>query len=377
MSSGSLPSPGPGTRVLVGLSGGVDSAVAALLLKQAGWDVQGLYMSNWEEDDDGYCTAAQDFQDARAIAGELGIPLHRVSFAAQYRRQVFAYFLAEHEAGRTPNPDVLCNREIKFGVALDWARRLGATHLATGHYARLLPTPDGVGLFKGLDAAKDQSYFLSQVARTALTQVLMPLGELCKGDVRALARRAGLPVHDKPDSTGICFIGERPFRDFLARYLVRNPGPIESDDGERLGEHEGLAFYTLGQRAGLQIGGRHGRPEAPWYVAAKDAARNTLVVVQGQEHPQLFSASLESGDWHWLAAARAGSWAAGVKVRYRQADQEAQLLSTPHGTMQVRFERAQRAVTPGQYVVAYEAERCLGGAVIERTLPAMARASAA
>ncbi|HTT41940.1 MAG TPA: tRNA 2-thiouridine(34) synthase MnmA [Steroidobacteraceae bacterium] len=377
MSSGSLPSPGPGTRVLVGLSGGVDSAVAALLLKQAGWDVQGLYMSNWEEDDDGYCTAAQDFQDARAIAGELGIPLHRVSFAAQYRRQVFAYFLAEHEAGRTPNPDVLCNREIKFGVALDWARRLGATHLATGHYARLLPTPDGVGLFKALDAAKDQSYFLSQVARTALTQVLMPLGELCKGDVRALARRAGLPVHDKPDSTGICFIGERPFRDFLARYLVRNPGPIESDDGERLGEHEGLAFYTLGQRAGLQIGGRHGRPEAPWYVAAKDAARNTLVVVQGQEHPQLFSASLESGDWHWLAAARAGSWAAGVKVRYRQADQEAQLLSTPHGTMQVRFERAQRAVTPGQYVVAYEAERCLGGAVIERTLPAMARASAA
>ena len=377
MSSGSLPSPGPGTRVLVGLSGGVDSAVAALLLKQAGWDVQGLYMSNWEEDEGGYCTAAQDFQDARAIAGELGIPLHRVSFAAQYRRQVFAYFLAEHEAGRTPNPDVLCNREIKFGVALDWARRLGATHLATGHYARLLPTPDGVGLFKALDAAKDQSYFLSQVARTALTQVLMPLGELCKGDVRALARRAGLPVHDKPDSTGICFIGERPFRDFLARYLVRNPGPIESDDGERLGEHEGLAFYTLGQRAGLQIGGRHGRPEAPWYVAAKDAARNTLVVVQGQEHPQLFSASLESGDWHWLAAARAGSWAAGVKVRYRQADQEAQLLSTPHGTMQVRFERAQRAVTPGQYVVAYEAERCLGGAVIERTLPAMARASAA
>ena len=377
MSSGSLPSPGPGTRVLVGLSGGVDSAVAALLLKQAGWDVQGLYMSNWEEDDDGYCTAAQDFQDARAIAGELGIPLHRVSFAAQYRRQVFAYFLAEHEAGRTPNPDVLCNREIKFGVALDWARRLGATHLATGHYARLLPTPDGVGLFKALDAAKDQSYFLSQVARTALTQVLMPLGELCKGDVRALARRAGLPVHDKPDSTGICFIGERPFRDFLARYLVRNPGPIESDDGERLGEHEGLAFYTLGQRTGLQIGGRHGRPEAPWYVAAKDAARNTLVVVQGQEHPRLFSASLESGDWHWLAAARAGSWAAGVKVRYRQADQAAQLLSTPHGTMQVRFERAQRAVTPGQYVVAYEAERCLGGAVIERTLPAMARASAA
>jgi tRNA-specific 2-thiouridylase len=363
--------------VLVGLSGGVDSAVAALLLKSAGWEVQGLHMSNWEEDEDAYCTAAQDFQDARATAGELGIVLHRVSFARQYRAQVFAYFLAEHEAGRTPNPDILCNREIKFGVALNWARRLGATHFATGHYARLAPTEDGVGLFKAADPAKDQSYFLSQVPREALAQVLMPLGELCKSEVRALARRAGLPVHDKPDSTGICFIGERPFREFLARYVARAPGPIESADGEALGEHEGLAFYTLGQRTGLQIGGRHGRPEAPWYVVAKDAARNVLVVVQGQEHPRLFSESLESGRWHWLAAARTGSWAAGAKVRYRQADQPAQLQSAANGTMHVRFERPQRAVTPGQYVVAYEAERCLGGATIEHTCPAMAHASAA
>jgi tRNA-specific 2-thiouridylase len=377
MSASSLPLPVPGARVIVGLSGGVDSAVAALLLKQTGWDVQGLYMSNWEEDDDSYCTTAQDFQDARAIAGELGIALHRVSFASQYRAQVFAHFLAEHEAGRTPNPDVLCNREIKFGVALSWARRLGATHYATGHYARLLPTADGVGLYKALDESKDQSYFLSQVAREALTHALMPLGELCKVEVRTLARRAGLPVHDKPDSTGICFIGERPFREFLARYLTRSPGPIESADGERLGEHEGLAFYTLGQRTGLQIGGRHGRPESPWYVAAKDAKRNALVVVQGQDDPRLFSASLESGRWHWLAAPRAGSSAAGIKVRYRQADQAAQLQLAAEGAMHVHFERAQLAVTPGQYVVAYEAERCLGGAVIERTHPAMAHASAA
>jgi tRNA-uridine 2-sulfurtransferase len=377
MSFGNLSSPPAGARVLVGLSGGVDSAVAALLLKRAGWEVQGLYMSNWEEDEDGYCTSAQDFQDARAIAGELGIALHPVSFARQYRAQVFAYFLAEHEAGRTPNPDILCNREIKFGVALEWARRLGATHYATGHYARLATTVDGVGLFKAVDSAKDQSYFLSQVPREALAQVLMPLGELCKSEVRALARHAGLPVHDKPDSTGICFIGERPFREFLARYLKRNPGPIESADGERLGEHEGLAFYTLGQRTGLQIGGRHGRPEAPWYVAAKDGARNVLVVVQGQEHPRLLSESLDTGRWHWLAAARGGAWAGAVKVRYRQHDQAAQLQSVGDETMHVRFEHAQRAVTPGQYVVAYEAERCLGGAVIERTWPAMAHASAA
>src|SRR5215472_16992886 len=330
----SLPAPpSPAARVIVGLSGGVDSAVAALMLKDAGWDVQGLFMSNWEEDDDAYCTAAQDFQDARAVAAELGIPLHRASFAREYREQVFAHFLHEHSAGRTPNPDVLCNREIKFGVAFEWARRLGASHFATGHYARLASLPDGVALCKARDAGKDQSYFLHAVARPALARTLMPLGELDKSAVRERARRAGLPVFDKPDSTGICFIGERPFREFLARYVAKTPGPIESADGEQLGIHEGLAFYTLGQRAGLHIGGRCGRPQAPWYVAAKDAARNTLIVVQGHDHPLLASRALGTGAWHWLAPARREPFSAAVKVRYRQSDQVARLAPHADGSM--------------------------------------------
>ena len=358
--------PGVSARVIVGLSGGVDSAVAALLLKQSGWDVQGLFLSNWEEeDDDAYCTAARDFQDARAIAGELGIVLHRVSFAAEYRERVFAHFLREHRAGRTPNPDVLCNREIKFGVALEWARRLGASHFATGHYARLEGAADGPALCKARDGAKDQSYFLHAVARSELAATLMPLGELYKTEVRELARRAGLPVFDKPDSTGICFIGERPFREFLARYVAKDPGPIESADGEHLGVHEGLAFYTLGQREGLHIGGRCGRAQAPWYVAAKDAARNALIVVQGHDHPLLESRELSTGPWHWLAAARHEGFRCAVKVRYRQSDQAARLEPRPDGTMHVVFDEPQRAVTPGQYAVAYDGERCLGGAVIE------------
>ena len=377
MSVPHLRPPSSACRVIVGLSGGVDSAVAALLLKEAGWNVQGLFMSNWDEDEDTYCTGAQDYQDARAVAVELSIPLHRVSFAREYRERVFAHFLEEHRLGRTPNPDVLCNREIKFGVGLSWARRLGATHFATGHYARILDTPDGVGLFKAQDAAKDQSYFLTEVPRAELQCTVMPLGDLEKAAVRERARRAGLPVYDKPDSTGICFIGERPFREFLARYLPKTPGAIESADGEPLGTHEGLAFYTLGQRAGLNIGGRHDRPEQPWYVAAKDAARNTLIVVQGHDHPQLASDGLTSGPWHWLAAPRAGAFAAGVKVRFRQADQAARLQPLADSTVRIVFEQPQRAVTPGQYAVAYEGERCLGGAVIERVVPALARASSA
>ena len=359
------PPPGPSARAIVGLSGGVDSAVAALLLKQSGWDVQGLFLSNWEEeDDDAYCTAARDFQDARAVAGELGIVLHRVSFAAEYRERVFSHFLREHRVGRTPNPDVLCNREIKFGVALEWARRLGASHFATGHYARLEVSSDGPALCKARDSAKDQSYFLHAVARAELGATLMPLGELLKSEVRERARRAGLPVFDKPDSTGICFIGERPFREFLARYVARTPGPIESADGEPLGTHEGLAFYTLGQREGLHIGGRCGRAQAPWYVAAKDATRNTLIVVQGHDHPLLESCQLCTGPWHWLAPARREPFPGAVKVRYRQSDQAARLEPRPDGTMHIVFEEPQRAVTPGQYAVAYDGERCLGGAVI-------------
>jgi tRNA-uridine 2-sulfurtransferase len=356
-------------RIVVGLSGGVDSAVAALLLREQGWDVHGLFMSNWEEDDDIWCTAARDFQDARLVAERLAVPLHRVSFAAQYRERVFSHFLREHRAGRTPNPDVLCNREIKFGVALDYARRLGAARFATGHYARLVPQADGsTALCKAHDAAKDQSYFLHAVHASELAAALMPLAELDKSAVRELARRAGLPVFDKPDSTGICFIGERPFREFLGRYLRAAPGPIESAGGDTLGTHRGLAFYTLGQRAGLGIGGRRGHSEQPWYVAAKDAARNVLVVVQGHDHPLLTSVALETGRWHWLSAPREVAFRCGVKVRYRQADQPAILEPRPDGSAHIRFERPQRAVTPGQYAVAYDGERCLGGAVIEQAL---------
>jgi tRNA-specific 2-thiouridylase len=362
--------PAPGARVVVGMSGGVDSSVAALLLRRQGYEVHGLYMSNWEDDEDGYCTSAQDFQDARAVAAELAIPLHRVSFAAEYRQRVFDYFLHEHAAGRTPNPDVLCNREIKFGVCLAHAARLGAEWFATGHYARLDRDGDFPALLKARDADKDQSYFLHAVDAEHFARVLFPIGELHKSDVRSLAREAGLPTYDKPDSTGICFIGERPFREFLGRYLPNKPGPILTLDGERIGEHRGLAFYTLGQRGGLHVGGLRGHDESPWFVAAKDAARNALLVVQGTGHPHLQSVALETAGFHWLVPPHDRIAPVGVKVRHRQADQPANATLQGSGSVLVEFATPQRAVTPGQFAVLYSGERCLGGGVIATTRPA-------
>jgi tRNA-specific 2-thiouridylase len=351
------------------MSGGVDSAVAALLLRRAGHDVHGLYMSNWD-DDDAYCTGAQDFQDARSVAAELGIPLHRVSFADEYRARVFDYFLREYQAGRTPNPDVLCNREIKFGICLAYADRLGARRFATGHYARVAQTGSGPQLLKARDADKDQSYFLHAVEPHQFERVLFPLGELTKPEVRALAREAGLPVFDKPDSTGICFIGERPFRDFLARYIPTTPGDIVTERGEVVGRHRGLAFYTLGQRGGLEIGGRAGHDEQAWYVAAKNLARNELVAVQGHDHPLLVSRSLLTGPCNWLQEqTQASGFQAQIKVRYRQADQRCVAIPRGDGSLEVRFAEPQRAVTPGQFAVLYDGDRCLGGGVIERTAP--------
>jgi len=355
--------PAPDGRVIVGLSGGVDSAVAALLLQQQGWEVQGLFMANWDEDD-AFCTQAQDYQDARAVAQVLDIPLHRASFAADYRQRVFDYFLAEHRAGRTPNPDVLCNREVKFGVAWRHARRLGARWFATGHYARIEHAPDGPRLLKARDAAKDQSYFLHAVERPDFDRVLMPVGELHKSEVRARARAAGLPVYDKPDSTGICFIGERPFREFLGRYIQHTPGPIQTPDGETIGTHQGLAFYTLGQRGGLAIGGRRDGEGSPWYVAAKDPARNVLVAVQGHDHPLLSARELWTEPLHWLLPPTAMPLRCTVRVRHRHPDQPATLHRLPDGGARVVFDEPQRALTPGQFAVAYDGEVCLGGGVI-------------
>ncbi|HZW58753.1 MAG TPA: tRNA 2-thiouridine(34) synthase MnmA, partial [Woeseiaceae bacterium] len=323
-----------GRTVIVGLSGGVDSAVAALLLKRAGADVQALHMTNWE-DDDGYCTAAADLQDARRVCEQLGIPLHHVNFAAEYRDRVFANFLEEYRAGRTPNPDVLCNREIKFGVFREHAKRLGGSLLATGHYARVRQRHGRVQLLKGVDRAKDQSYFLHAVSAEALAETLFPLGELSKQEVRGIARDAGLAPQDKKDSTGICFIGERPFREFLSTYLPAQPGVIRSADGRKLGTHQGLMYYTPGQRQGLGVGGRRDAGGEPWYVAGKDLARNELIVVQG-EHPLLYSDALEACDAHWIGAQPALDRAelhCAVKIRYRQSDQPCALRRLDDGTL--------------------------------------------
>ncbi len=356
-------------KVIVGLSGGVDSAVAALLLLEQGYRVEGLFMKNWEEDDaGGQCAAADDYRMARAVCEHLGIGLHAANFSAEYWERVFARFLAEHRAGRTPNPDVLCNKEIKFKTFLEHALRLGADYIATGHYARIEPHATGYRLLKGKDGAKDQSYFLYALGQEALARALFPLGRLAKREVRALARAAGLPNHDRHDSTGICFIGERDFKDFLARFLPARPGEIRAlDDGRPLGRHDGLMYYTLGQRHGLGLGGAG----APWYVAEKDLARNVLYVVQGHDHPALLSRELIAGEVHWIAGTPPPlPLACRAKVRYRQAEQPCVVEPAGgRGRLRVRFATPQWAVTPGQSVVFYDGELCLGGAVIESRRP--------
>jgi len=354
-------------KVVLGLSGGVDSAVAAVLLKDAGADVQALHMTNWE-DEDGYCTAAEDLQDARNVCEQLNITLHHVNFAKQYRDRVFQYFLDEYSAGRTPNPDVLCNREIKFGVFREHAKRLGGNLLATGHYARTATIDGETQLLKAVDLNKDQSYFLHAVSSEALAETVFPLGDLRKEDVRRIAHDRGLAVHDKKDSTGICFIGERPFREFLSTYLPANPGPIRTPDGREIGQHHGLMYYTLGQRQGLGIGGQQDAGDEPWYVVDKRPESNALIVDQGNTD-LLLSDSLVAIDATWINGPPA-ELATGLrcmsKIRYRQEDQACTVEQGPADTLLVRFDEPQRAVAPGQYAVFYSEERCLGGAVIDQ-----------
>lgn len=350
-------------RIIVGLSGGVDSAVAALRLLEQGHRVEGLFMKNWDDDDaDGHCAAAEDLEEARRVADTLGIALHKVSFAREYWDRVFTHFLDEYRRGRTPNPDILCNSEIKFRAFLDHARALGADAIATGHYARLGPGPT---LLRGTDPSKDQSYFLHALQQQQLRASRFPLGDLHKVEVREIARRAGLPNYQRKDSTGICFIGERRFREFLSRYLPAQPGEIVTPEGKHLGRHQGLMFYTLGQRQGLGIGGRSDANNAPWYVAQKRLESNELVVVQGHDHPLLFSAALWVNHIHWIAGKPPSDhFAATAKVRYRQTDQACEVIVRGNG-VEVRFASPQRAVTPGQSLVLYTGDICLGGGVIE------------
>jgi tRNA-specific 2-thiouridylase len=354
---------------MVGLSGGVDSSVAALLLLEAGREVHAVFMKNWEEDDDaGYCAAAADLADARAVAERLGIVLHAVNFATEYWDRVFAEFLAEYRAGRTPNPDVLCNQEIKFRAFLDYALTLGAGRIATGHYARIVADREGWQLRLGADPNKDQTYFLHRLDQEQLERSLLPLGALRKTQVRERARQAGLPTAAKKDSTGICFIGERRFREFLARYVPREPGPIETPEGRLLGEHQGLPYYTIGQRQGLGVGGVAGGLEEPWFVARKEMGRNALVVVQGHDHPLLMTRQLAASQVHWIAGAPpdAPPFVSRARLRHRAPLEPCEVtgLDGPHA--QIRFDRPQRAVTPGQAVVLYSGDRCLGGGVIDR-----------
>lgn len=354
--------------ITVGLSGGVNSAVAALLLQQQGHAVSAVFMKNWDEDDThGHCAAAEDLADARRVADQLGIPLRAVNFSAEYWEYVFRDFLAEYRAGRTPNPDVLCNQEIKFKAFLHYAVAGGANRIATGHYARQRQAGGEWQLLKGTDPGKDQSYFLYRLDQSQLARSLFPLGDRRKSEVRALAARLGLAVHAKRDSTGICFIGERPFREFLARYIQPAPGPIVTPDGRAIGRHQGLVFYTLGQRRGLGVGGLRGAAEAPWYVVGKEFDGNRLVIAQGHDHPLLFSHRLRAGRLNWIGEPPRAGRCYTARIRYRQSDQACRILAVDEHGVLIGFDQAQRAVTPGQSAVLYDGERCLGGGIIEQS----------
>ncbi len=352
----------PSQHIIIGMSGGVDSSVAAYLLKQAGHRVEGVFMKNWEGDDtDTYCPATADMADAQAVCDKLDIPLRMVNFADEYWENVFAYFLQEYRAGRTPNPDILCNKEIKFKAFLDYAKRAGADAIATGHYVR----KDALHhLLKGSDPGKDQSYFLYALQQAQLQDSLFPVGDLPKSEVRAIAEKIGLINHAKKDSTGICFIGERKFKTFLSEYLPAQPGKIETLNGEVIGQHDGLMFYTIGQRQGLMIGGQKGKSELPWYVANKDLQRNALIVVQG-EHPALYKSALICSQLTWTHEPPTLPITLHAKTRYRQTDQVAGLNAMENGELLVRFTTPQRAITPGQSIVFYQDDICLGGGIIE------------
>ncbi len=356
-------------KIVVGLSGGVDSSVTALLLKQQGYEVTGLFMKNWEDDDtDEYCSSKQDLIDAVSVADKIGIDIEAVNFSKEYKDRVFANFLSEYQAGRTPNPDILCNAEIKFKAFLDHAMSMGADAIATGHYAQVRENPLKPGLFQLLkadDGSKDQSYFLYRLNQSQLSKTLFPLGQYLKREVRAIARSAGLINADKKDSTGICFIGERPFQEFLSKYLRREPGDIKTPEGKLLGRHEGLMFYTLGQRQGLKIGGSRDSNGEPWFVAAKDMTKNELVVVQGHDHVLLLNDGLKAGQLHWISDEQPiTNWVYAAKTRYRQLDAACEIESVSIDEMEVRFGQKQWAITPGQSAVVYESNVCLGGGII-------------
>ncbi|MES2663763.1 MAG: tRNA 2-thiouridine(34) synthase MnmA [Pseudomonadota bacterium] len=357
------------TKILVALSGGVDSSVTLIALKELGFQVEALFMKNWNEDDGSAdCTIAQDFEDAVRVCDHLGINLHLANFSQAYWDAVFQDFIHEHEAGRTPNPDILCNRHIKFDAFLTEARRLGHAWIATGHYARLRQTLNGPELSKGLDPLKDQSYFLHAVKRSAFESVIFPIGHLEKSEVRATAEHYKIPVHAKKDSTGICFIGERRFSKFIKRFVDTTPGPIVDELGNIIGEHKGLACYTIGQRQGLGIGGQANAVEAPWYVAEKDTQHNRLIVVQDPNHALLNSYALVGSHWNAMHELPKSGWQGHAKIRYRQVDQACSIERLDDQRFRIEFENPQRAITPGQYVVCYDGDLCLGGGVIENKL---------